>query len=65
MLRKHELKKHQAQLPRKPLPVRVNPETVPQLQVQPHSSSLSLQAAQAAGVPLQNIPRKNSLNTPD
>ena len=65
MLRKHELKKHQALLPRKPQPVRVNPETVPQLQVQPNSSSLSLQAAQAAGVPLQNIPWKHSLNTPD
>lgn len=64
MLRKHELKKHQALLPRKPLPVRVAPESVPQLQVQHNSSPLSLEAAQAAGVPLQNIPRKNSLNSP-
>jgi len=61
MLRKHELKKHQNLLPKKAQPVRINPETVPQLQVQPNSCPLSLQAAQAAGVPLQNIPKRSSL----
>merc|ERR550532_3742147 len=35
ILRKHELKKHQ--------PVRISPDSVPSLQVQPNSNTLSLQ----------------------
>merc|ERR1712096_415795 len=43
MLRKHELKKHAHILPKKPQPIRINPENVPQLTVTPNAASAALQ----------------------
>lgn len=43
MLRKHELKKHAHILPKKPQPIRINPEHVPQLTVTPNAASAALQ----------------------
>jgi len=43
MLRKHELKKHAHILPKKPQPIRINPDTVPQLTVTSNAASAALQ----------------------
>jgi len=45
MLRKHELKKHAHILPKKPQPIRINPENVPQLTVTPNAASAALQGS--------------------
>jgi len=43
MLRKHELKKHAHILPKKPQPIRINPENVPQLTVTHNAAGAALQ----------------------
>jgi len=43
MLRKHELKKHAHILPKKPQPIRINPDNVPQLTVSRNAASVALQ----------------------
>jgi len=45
MLRKHELKKHAHILPKKAQPIRINPDTVPQLTVSHNAASAALQGA--------------------
>jgi KRAB domain-containing zinc finger protein len=43
VLRKHQLRKHAQILPKKPQPIRTNPENVPKLTVRPNTASATLQ----------------------